>query len=77
MPYLVFTNTEQNEATVKDAEAEVTLTREGNFTTSDDSIIEEINIFEGSNNKIIFEKVYTKTFRCEYQLQLYPFDTQV
>ena len=77
MPYLIFTNTEKNEATIKDAEAEVTLTREGNFTRSDDSIIEEINIFKGLDNKIIFEKVYTKTFRCEYQLQLYPFDTQV
>ena len=76
MPYLIFKNTEKNEATVKDAEAEITLTREGNFTRSDDSIIEEINIFNGIENKIIFEKVYTKTFRCEYQLQLYPFDTQ-
>ena len=27
---------------------------------------------------IIFEhQVYTKTFKCTYQLQLYPFDTQV
>ena len=77
MPYLIFKNTEKNEATIKDAEAEVTLTREGNFTRSEDSIIEEINIFNGIDNKIIFDKVYTKTFRCEYQLQLYCFDTQV
>ena len=77
IPFLVFDNTEKNEATIKDAEAEVTVTREGNFTRSDDTIIEEINIFRGLDNKIIFEKVYTKTFRCEYQLQLYPFDTQV
>ena len=27
---------------------------------------------------LIFEhQVYTKTFKCTYQLQLYPFDTQV
>ena len=24
-----------------------------------------------------FAQVYTKTFKCTYQLQLYPFDTQV
>ena len=38
---------------------------------------QEINIFEGQFNRITFEQVYTKTFKCTYQLQLYPFDTQV
>ena len=38
---------------------------------------QEINIFEGRFNRITFEQVYTKTFKCTYQLQLYPFDTQV
>ena len=33
--------------------------------------------FLGSLNRITFQEVYTKTFKCEYQLQLYPFDTQV
>ena len=31
----------------------------------------------GALNRITFQEVYTKTFKCEYQLQLYPFDTQV
>lgn len=38
---------------------------------------QEVNIFEGQFNRITFEQVYTKTFKCTYQLQLYPFDTQV
>ena len=49
----------------------------GDFSRSDDTVVEEINIFSGEDNRITFERVYTKTFRCEYQLQLYPFDTQV
>ena len=77
MPSLVFQNTENNEVTVADSEAEVTVTREGDFTRSDDTVVEEINIFSGEDNRITFERIYTKTFRCEYQLQLYPFDTQV
>ena len=91
MPYLIFHNTEHNEATVKDAEAEVTVVQTGNFSRSPDSVLQEVNIFRGGENRIIFDKVYTKTFRwvslqpsivaasvcrCEYQLQLYPFDTQ-
>ena len=31
----------------------------------------------GGENKLEFQEVYTKTFKCEYQLQMYPFDTQV
>ena len=38
--------------------------------------MEEINIFEGDENSIIFQQVYAKKFECVYQLQLYPFDTQ-
>ena len=39
--------------------------------------MEEINIFEGDENRITFQQVYSKEFKCVYQLQLYPFDTQV
>ena len=70
----------------------MTLTREGEFVGSEDDNVEEINIFDGQDNRITFEQVatkwqptfvfferqvYTKTFKCTYQLQLYPFDTQV
>ena len=58
-------------------DTELTLTREGDFIGSEDDNVEEINIFEGEFNRITFEQVYTKTFKCTYQLQLYPFDTQV
>ena len=58
-------------------DTELTLTREGDYVGSTDDNVEEINIFEGQFNRITFEQVYTKTFKCTYQLQLYPFDTQV
>ena len=77
IPFLVFDNTEANEATKGTEDTELTLTREGKFVGSTDDIVEEINIFEGKFNRITFEQVYSKTFKCTYQLQLYPFDTQV
>ena len=55
----------------------MTITREGNFTKSPVNVLEEINIFEGHQNRITFQQVYSKTFKCVYQLELYPFDTQV
>ena len=91
IPFLVFDNTEKNEATKVQSnicltstctyqgteDTELTLTREGDYIGSTDDNVEEINIFEGQFNRITFEQVYTKTFKCTYQLQLYPFDTQV
>ena len=77
IPFVVFGNTENNEATTGGHNTEVTITREGNFKESPESTMEEINIFTGVDNRITFQQAYSKSFKCEYQLQLYPFDTQV
>lgn len=77
IPFMVFSNTANNEATQGAANSEVTVSREGNFTRSPRNVLEEIDIFTGDDNKIIFDQVYSKTFKCEYQLDMYPFDTQV
>ena len=81
MPYLVFKNTDNSDATIEDPlsfKAVVAVTRDGNnFTPSPMYMVEEINIFDGSSSKITFTEVHTKMFKCEYQLQFYPFDTQV
>ena len=76
IPFVVFSNTENSESTKGDDDTEVTVTKEGTFTESPLEVMEEINIFEGSDNKITFQQVYAKEFKCVYQLQLYPFDTQ-
>ena len=73
----MFSNTKNQESTKGDDESEMTVTREGDFTESGLDVMEEINIFEGAENRITFQQVYSKTLKCVYQLQLYPFDTQV
>ena len=77
IPFVVFSNTEDNHATTGGDNTELTITREGEFLTSAPEIVEEINIFTGKKNRLTFQQVFAKTFRCKYQLQLYPFDTQV
>ena len=77
IPFVVFSNTENSEATQRDVNSEVTVTREAEFTRSGEDVVDETNVFLGDENRITFQQVYTKTFKCTYQLQLYPFDTQV
>ena len=77
LPFVIFDNTKQNEATILDGNTKITFTREGNYTQADEDETHEINIFSGSENRITFQQVYSKYFKCDYLLQLYPFDTQV
>ena len=54
---------------------DVTVTREGNFTRS--TGLDETEIFEGADNRLTMNQTYTWEFQCKYELQRYPFDTQV
>ena len=78
---LVFDNTDQKEVTRLGMDWEwatdVTVTREGNFTRSGDEEVDEAEIFEGAENRLTMKQTYTWEFQCKYQLQRYPFDTQV
>ena len=76
IPNLIFSNTRKNDATVGTKAAIITITREGNYTRSGQEEVEEINIFEGKENRLTFEITYTKVFECEFQLSMYPFDMQ-
>ena len=53
------------------------VTRQQNFSRSDTSEVDEIEIFKGPENKLTMYQTYTKEFQCEYKLNRYPFDTQV
>ena len=77
-PYVIYKNTENNDATTtQDIFTSVTVTREGNFTRSPPSSIDEVEIFRGDENTLTMNQSYTKEFRCQYKFQFFPFDTQV
>ena len=81
LPVIVYDNTDQKETTRLGESWEwtttVTVTREGNFTRSSDEEVDEAEIFEGAENRLTMNQTYTWEFQCKYELQRYPFDTQV
>ena len=77
IPGIIFDNTEHNDVLIHDNLAKVTVSREGKGISADETIVDEVDIFKGSENKLTLDKSFTKTVKCIYQLQLYPFDTQV
>ena len=81
LPLIVYDNTDQKEVTRLGENWEwvtrVTVTREGNFTRSPIEVLDEIEIFKGDENRLNMTQTYTWEFQCKYELQRYPFDTQV
>ena len=55
----------------------VYVNREGDFTRADIFSVDEVEIFEGRENRITMVQTYSKKFHCTYLLHDYPFDTQV
>ena len=81
LPLVVYTNTDQQETTRLGVDWEwstnVVVKREGNFERSEPEVLDEIEIFKGDENSLSMVQSYTHEFQCVYQLDKYPFDTQV
>ena len=81
LPRIIYANTDQKESTRVGMDWEwatgVSVQREGKFTRSGMNEVDEAEIFEGADNILIMTQTYTHQFQCKYQLQQYPFDTQV
>ena len=81
LPLVIYENTDQKESTRLGENWEwvtrISVVREGNFTTSHLGQLDEAEIFEGATNSLTMAQTYTLEFQCQYELQQYPFDTQV
>ena len=81
LPLIIYDNTDQKEVTRLGMDWEwstsVTVSREGGFTRSGLDEVDEAEIFEGAENSLTMKQTYTHEFQCKYELQQYPFDSQV
>ena len=75
-PVLVFNNTEDKLETLNDKKTVTFITRSGDFYNSEEIVLDNIEIFTGAENVITVNRMYNIEFMCEYQLHMYPFDTQ-
>ena len=82
LPLIVYDNTDQKEVTRLGEKWEwgttVAVSREEeNPERSGIDEIDEIEYFQGVKNRLTMNQTYTWEFQCNYELQRYPFDTQV
>ena len=82
LPKVIYENTDQKETTRVgfdwEWETSVSIKRQQeNGTMSGLELVDETEIFKGSENSLVMNQTYTHTFQCNYELSYYPFDTQV
>ena len=81
LPLVVYVNTDQQLTTrlgwVNEWKTNVNVERDGNFTRSGQTVLDETYNFKGKENSLVMTQSYTHDFQCVYQLERYPFDTQV
>ena len=75
-PNLVFWNTDNKLQTDSGQEGKIFVEKEGNYTLSPDTNLAEVAIYSGSENGINFNKHYHLKFKCNFDLQKFPFDSQ-
>ena len=75
-PSLVFYNTLNKEETELDYYSNLFVKMSGGFVYAQPNVIDEAMIFQGSENSFFYERTYMKTFICEFNMGMYPFDTQ-
>ena len=81
LPLVVYTNTDQQQTTrlgdTWEWSTKVFVKREGAFERIEPEVLDETEIFKGEENSLSMVQSYTHMFQCVYQLDKYPFDTQV
>ena len=76
-PALSFPNARQAEGTVVDELSLTRIVRKGNSLKDDITNAVESNRFLGLESPIIMTREYFVKFNCDFDLLMYPFDTQV
>ena len=76
-PSLIFDNTDEKIRTKTDDESLISVKREGNFTINTIDNVDNVYMYDGAENSLQMSRVYQIGWICEYQMNWYPFDTQV
>ena len=67
----------QNNSTFQyDEYSVITINRNGAYKTSTMTEIHNNHIYAGSENELLLARIYTTSFTCDFNMVLYPFDTQ-
>ncbi|XP_066973211.1 uncharacterized protein [Macrobrachium rosenbergii] len=75
-PEVSFINTNDNHHTRVDADATMMIDRRAETRTRDEAAPEEVDVYPGTRNTLSIKRKYGTVYKCDFNLELYPFDVQ-
>jgi len=78
IPEIIFSNTAKKSRSSLDEKAVVFARRNESYSPKSNSLEDAHNVllFDGSSNDLVFSRVYTESFICDFNMRHYPFDVQ-
>jgi hypothetical protein len=76
-PSFVFYNTKEKLKSIKDDQAKILVHNEGEGIRSDRSSSENKMVYSGNDNPLKYSRFYNIVFKCNFDMQWYPFDSQL
>ena len=77
VPVIIFVNTEKKTETRIDEKSRIVVEKKGRYTLSPMEDMEEIAYYKGSENPLRYWRDFYLRFNCLFELQSYPFDSQL
>ena len=75
-PTVIFKNHKDRKRIKYDENASLAIRKEGNGTFNSQTDLDTAQVFEGSENPIVYKRPYSVDLECDFNLRSYPFDTQ-
>ena len=76
IPEIIFHNTENKIESLIDHKAFATVLRNGTFIRRNLTHLHNAYLYDGAENPITLSRVYSERFLCDFDMSVYPFDTQ-
>ncbi|XP_059089598.1 uncharacterized protein LOC131885543 [Tigriopus californicus] len=79
IPKIIFNNTDDENESILDAKASLSVIKQGNYTLSSikEEGTDEKYIFSGSENPLVYSRHHNIQFQCNFDMTYYPFDVQM
>ena len=76
IPIVIFDNNDENQRFVLDEKVSLVVRKEGKGTPNTYNDLDAAEIFDGAENPVIYTRIYSTNFECDFNLRNYPFDSQ-
>ncbi|XP_069995299.1 uncharacterized protein [Penaeus vannamei] len=77
VPTLSFKSARGNRRSLLDEETKVYVLKRGQPIPADMTFVHEIEVYNGRTAQLLLERKYHVLYGCTFELQMYPFDTQI